>query len=613
MKLLLLFFCPLFCMAQSSFPSYSVVRKAFYEQYGYIPEENVDGINFAKKRQGWYVQVIDRVTEKTKQEQLFWSAGNGQFLPLLHFGRPFSHTEPPKSELSLIPYGYERNPYYGYPGWDIDVINDFSARDPRKLSDTLLEGLARAYSAYASRFFWLQYGGTLETGDSLKTVLPSCVLPSAQRIDSTRFYIEKAIRLFGRLRERNNAYRTIVGNAAMKEFNERVHGYMQMRLAARKDLAMKFIDEIEVNETIRNIARNYLSACALNSILFTYGDNDTYPLLFIQEKENYRKDVTVINVSLLGLPTYLNMLKRENSVDFITPEAHYCSQSFQYFLYREDPALPGDSTMPLARFVHLFASEQTGSKWANQQEPPVYTAKSLFYETAASKTAIFKDEQNLSDRIFIPLGSYILMDQFMMLDIVLTNFNKRPIYFSSRPELFPRSVRQEGMVFSLIPLQTEEDYQLSGIRKTEDFLRAHFRSAFSTDLTTGIAPAIPDAMVYAAFARMIEYYLNKRDYNKAGYWKEALQKATKGRYSYDANLPSIAILFTRLGAIDEGLHIAEQFVGMANEAIYHPHALSPAVEKAFVIDQLDLLLEVFKQHTPKTRALEDLLRKLKEE
>lgn len=63
------------------------------------------------------------------------------------------------------------------------------------------------------------------------------------------------------------------------------------------------------------LGKNYLNTCDSNAAIFTYGDMDTYPLIYAQEKLGYRTDVKVVNVSLANTFWYIDYLTRKANPD----------------------------------------------------------------------------------------------------------------------------------------------------------------------------------------------------------------------------------------------------------------------------------------------------------
>ena len=220
--------------------------------------------------------------------------------------------------------------------------------------------------------------------------------------------------------------------------------------------------------TARDFAANYLNSCAPNAIIFTYGDNDTFPLWYAQEVEGIRTDVRVVNLSLLGTDWYIyQMTKRAYEsapVPFSMSRDKY-RQGVRDYL----PVLPKlNRYIDLKEVVKFIASDKKQSKVQLQDGSFMdYVPTELLYIPADSAKVVNngtitpEEAKNLVDTIKFKLNKkYITKSDMMVLDL-LGNFNwDRPIYFATSigtDNFFGLQdyFRLEGFAYRLVPYKTK--------------------------------------------------------------------------------------------------------------------------------------------------------------
>ena len=613
--LLLLFMLPAWLTrAQDIPPGYHHVLQQYFQQYKHDPEEPVDGLNFAKKKNGWFVQVVDRLTEEVKNEQLFWSPAGG-WQKLNGFNSPLSQPEQEERIIQFLSgstgmyqfYGYVRSPYYGYSGWDEDMIRDFADMSFTSLADSVLENLGRAYSAYATRFSWYQYGGARKVDDSLKRKLLPLERPSPQRADSIAHYIRKAVACFAALKTRNPAYRTLVGNIGMKHFNEQIFGYDQMLMAGYDEKAKLFLAGIAPDQTIIRLARNYLTTCPSNAILFSFGDIDTYTLWYVQEVLNFRRDVAVINQSLLGLPPYINMLGRKKLVSYTATPETYGDKLFQYSLFKEgeNKATKYLSLSPFLQYIY-------NRKNHGASEPATYPVKEVRLPVDLLKFKTTTITEGLGNSIRFHLGDYVTIDQVMMLDIIQSNIYKRPICFTYDWELCQGHLQRKGMLYQLLPLDAKKSaiVKAKSISQMEAFLLNGFQFIPSTDLSTGVAPDENyDQTNYFLIGQLVEWYHSKGQKEKAQTWLNKLKAAYKNNFP-PSTISYLGYLFFLTGDSTKAMQVFEENAALLYQLYQNPSPLYPLFTKEsakLAVSKLQMELGYMKLKSPVIDRIEAAL------
>ncbi len=214
-------------------------------------------------------------------------------------------------------------------------------------------------------------------------------------------------------------------------------------------------------------AKNILNACEPNAILFTGGDNDTFPLWYAQEVEGFRTDVRVIVLTYFNTDWYLEQMQRQAyesaPLPFNFERKHYKQGVNDYLPYIENPSVQS-AEIPLVEFLKLVRDEHPAIKVeASFGELNSVPAKKFFLRvdtTAVINSGIIPSQyrKDVTNRMVISMkGGSIQKQDLMILDLIVANNWERPIYFNNTSMLgtnldFENYVVQEASTFRLLPI-----------------------------------------------------------------------------------------------------------------------------------------------------------------
>lgn len=211
-----------------------------------------------------------------------------------------------------------------------------------------------------------------------------------------------------------------------------------------------------------DFAKNYLESCPPNAILFTNGDNDTYPLWYAQNVEGIRRDIRIINQSLLPTDWYSQVLKHKvyesEALPLTLTENQLAAGINDYFVYQDQQnQVPVDLSTLIKELI------SSGQQYFTQKRFRIKVDKQA---VLAAGVVPMSDSAKIVDEIMINYpgnSNSINKGELVLLDLVATNAAtgwKRPICFSSTSGddgfigLDPYFERK-GLIYQLVPVRSQ--------------------------------------------------------------------------------------------------------------------------------------------------------------
>jgi hypothetical protein len=218
----------------------------------------------------------------------------------------------------------------------------------------------------------------------------------------------------------------------------------------------------------RDYAINYLESCAPNAILFTYGDNDTFPLWYVQEVEGVRPDIKIINLSYLGMDWYISQHRMASNDAAPMP---FSFTEEQYFMGRMDAVLFHErieGSVELSEAMDFLGSndKRTKVKVVSGEEMDFLPTRSFHITVDKQKvletgTVKPQDADKIVDRVEFTINkSYLTKSEMVILNVIAANNWERPIYIN-HSLLYVQSVffldylQFEGLAYRFVPVLTK--------------------------------------------------------------------------------------------------------------------------------------------------------------
>jgi hypothetical protein len=215
----------------------------------------------------------------------------------------------------------------------------------------------------------------------------------------------------------------------------------------------------------RDYANNFLESCDKNAIIFTYGDNDTYPLWYAQEVEGIRRDVRVVNLSLIAVDWYIDNLRRKINE---SPAVKMSMNPAAYRGYKRNQ-LPIDdkgNEMSITDLIKFLGEEHPVPIGQGEVLESYAPTRKIYIPIDKQKVIanhIAGAQDSIVDRMNFNLsGSYLIKDDMAVLDIIANNIHERPIYFAvtCRPEKMQgldNYMQLEGLATRMTPVLSKSD------------------------------------------------------------------------------------------------------------------------------------------------------------
>jgi len=563
-----------------NYPTYMQVSHEYFTNYQDYASTN-EFMGFRKTPQGWSICRFNYYKQDSCMgELLYWSADKRKYLKL-----PLEKISSGKEDAYLVAdkqhhfsdeqWGFNNNIFAGYHSWSTDAIN---LLEPFYLSlnDTLLNYLARAYSNCTFDLVWNSINGYHEQNYSYDKSFNPASIPSSV-LNQYHECSGKSLRTYTRLLQINPKFETFVGNISTKLSNEYVGDFYTLEIIQLGNEGRRYLKDNLYDPFYIAYAKNLLSSCDSGAVLFTYGDNDTYPLIYVQEKLGYRSDVTVANLSLLGSSRYdyyaANVIAESKRLRVSLDTTVYKNEEFSYLRIRDDSSSFVANTLPFHREADWNYESNMGRDFFSSPNFLLLTDEKKL-ENLSSETMIPKEKMQDTMRGKFS-QNYVLLNDLFVLDFLVTNHWNKPVYFAMSVAWnsmlgLKDYLWLQGIAYRLLPAAGTIDSENITAGFLEKQLYENLIHNFNWDVKTKDSTALHQigSNYESVFVQFANHLTDEKQFDKAVAVQEKLLNVFPDSiFSFDFRLYYCVKNFFAAGREKEAIQLTNQLLVNANKVI----------------------------------------------
>jgi hypothetical protein len=340
--------------------------------------------------------------------------------------------------------------------------------------------------------------------------------------------------------------------------------------------------------TARDIAYDYLMSCAPNAILFTNGDNDTFPLWYAQEVEGIRTDVRVVNLMLLNMDWHIDQMKRkayesEALPISLTPDKYINGTRDVVFVQdriNKSADLKDILTFVSSDLPQAKVETSSGTKFnfipTRRFRLPVDTTIVLM-----NGTVLPADRDKIVPAIEWTYNKNNMgKSALIVLDILANNNWKRPIYFASLGHEgtlgLENYMQLEGFAYRLVPIQSQSIGRYEAGRIATEILYDNLMNKFRWGGINDPTVYLDDFHIRTTsvvrlrgrFIQLANSLINEGDTTRAvGVLDRCMELMPDSRIPFDYNIIQLAGTYYRCGKTEQGNNLVNELTKDCNDKL----------------------------------------------